>query len=146
MELDYKFSKLLGTSLSDLRNASLLPTYLKNLELEQVGNSYYLTNKQIGVGFVFDENRILSTIHLHGENSNGYNAYPDELPCGIDFKDNDIIVHKKTGLQEFESGGGEQLPILGKSNLWRKYYYTNCYLHLRFGNKGNIILITLSKT
>lgn len=142
MMLNYPFSNFLGQNLGLLKKGESINSYLEDQESEEIGDRFYITNKKRGVGFVFDVLKTLIAIHFHS-GINGYTAYTGLLPCEIDFEDNIDGAHRKIGLENFESGGGEILPILGPSNLWRRYNYSNYYLTIEFNQKGALILITL---
>jgi len=145
MNLEYQFSNLLGLNLDDLYKNSLTNLYFKNQNLEKIGNRYYITNKYQGIGFVFDEEKKMTSIHFHRGGVDGYETYSDSLPCEISFKDNPESIHKKTNL-DFLSGGGEVLPILGKTNYWRKYQYSNCYLRIEFDKNNLVTLVSLGSS
>ena len=143
MNKDYLI-EYLGKSIEYVQNNDQLKQYFSKSNIVQIVTDYYLTNKQKGIGFVFNSDQKLVNIHLHDGLDNDYSPFPQELPNGLCFSDNMEKAHKKIGLSKYESGGGEVLPILGPSKIWRKYQFDNYYLHLRFHNKGeSISLVTL---
>ena len=134
----------LGKSIECVQNSEQLKQYFFDTEVEQMGDRYCLTNRKKGIGFVFDFEQKLIGIHLHDGLDNAYNPFPQELPNSLYFSDNIDKVHKKIGISNFEFGGGEVLPILGLSKIWRKYWFDDYYLHISFHNKGeSISLVTL---
>jgi len=134
----------LGKNIEYVQNNEQLKQYFFDTKIEQIGDRYCLTNKEKGVGFVFNSDQKLISIHLHDGSDNAYNSFSQELPNSLYFSDNIEKVHKKIGISKFESGGGEILPILGLSKIWRKYWFDNYYLHISFHNKGkSISLVTL---
>lgn len=145
MNLNYKLSELLGNSMIDLRNNKIFLEYFENIETESINDDYYLTNEKKGIGIVFNSNKILENIHLYSGNKDGINKFSSSLPAGLHFRDNIKVVENKIELKRFESGGGEILPIIGKTNYWRKYHYDNCYLHIETNNKNTLELITIGK-
>jgi len=139
-----KLNEYLGESLDDIQKNEQLKQYSFEAEFVQIGTDYYLTNRQKGIGFVFNSDKKLIAIHLHDGLENNYNLFPQELPKGLHFSDDMENAHKKIGISKYESGGGEILPILGLSKFWRKYQFGNYYLHLSFHDKGkSISLVTL---
>jgi hypothetical protein len=138
------YSKYLGKNIIDIIVNSMFQHFLAKSITEQIDRECYLTNKQKGIGFVFDNNNNLITIHFNDGHDNSYSPFVDELPFGLNFSDNIENVQKKVGSLSFESGGGKQLPILGYSKLWIKYLFPKYYLHIEFHNNGeSISLITL---
>jgi hypothetical protein len=134
----------LGKSIEYVQSNEQLKQYFLEPNIEQIGTKYYLTNRQKGIGFVFNSEQKLTSIHLHDGLDNDYNPFPQELPNELQFSDDMEGAHKKIGISKYESGGGEILPILGFSKIWRKYQFDNYYLHLRFHDKGeSISLVTL---
>lgn len=145
MNIDFsndKFSDALGNSIDTLNKKPLISSYFESQEIEEIGDCFYITNKKKGIGFVFDQFKILIAIHFHSR-AKGYDTFEDALPYNITFEDNIETVHNKLGLKNFDSGGGEVLPILGPSNLWRRYNYSDYYLNIEFNKQGILVLITL---
>ena len=105
----------------------------------------YYSNKNEGIEFIFNEDYILDTIHFYGEGHKEYSSFKDELPYGINLNDSYKEVEAKYEKYEYKRGGGEILPILGKSNNWIMYLIdVNCY-RFEFIN-DRICLITLSNS
>jgi hypothetical protein len=143
MIMKNKFIEMLGEYMLTLQENDTYKHYFNSINLEKIEKHFYLSNKERGLGFVFNEKYILCAIHFHFKEENGYCCYSDELPFEIGFKDNFDLVQKKIKKDDFESGGGDILPFIGKSNLWRKYFFENFYLHIEIGDEDNIVLITL---
>lgn len=141
------FLDALGKSIDVLKKNEIINPYLDTQENEEIGDRFYVTNRKRGAGFVFDEFKNLIAIHFHsgidGAKKNSYSSFTGLLPYDIKFEDSIDTAHKKIGLKEFDSGGGEMLPILGLSNKWRKYNHSNFYLTLEFNKEGALVLITL---
>jgi hypothetical protein len=141
------FFDALGKSIDVIKENEIINSYLVNQEAEEIGDRFYVTNRKKGIGFVFDEFRTLIAIHFHSGNSGSkkesYSSFTGLLPYDIRLEDSIESAHKKIGLKEFDSGGGEILPILGLSNRWRKYNYQNFYLTIEFNKDGALVLTTL---
>lgn len=115
----------------------------KGFRLFEKDNVTYFSNKKDGILFIFSEFDVLSTIHFYGEGHKEYASFKDELPYGINLTNTYKEVVTKFEKYELKRGGGEILPILGKSNNWIMYLMDeNCY---RFEFKDDkIYLVTLS--
>lgn len=142
MNTGHIFSDLLGCSFDELNKKENVSEYFKSQYLEEVADRYYLTDRKRGIGFVFDHLKNLIAIHLHKKESD-YSSYTGNLPFGITFNDSTDLVERKIGLKEFQAGGGEVLPILGRADFWRKYTFGNRYLHVKFGPESIVNLITI---
>lgn len=105
-------------------------------------NYLYFINKIKGVVFVFIDNK-LSGIHFYGKNHMEYNSFEDDLPFNIDFSDSMLKVSEKFGKFEIKKGGGEIIPIIGKSNYWKMFLIDGNCFRFEFKNE-EIVLITLS--
>lgn len=115
----------------------------KGFQLFENDNVTYYSNKKDGILFIFNKFEVLTTIHFYGEGHKEYSSFKDELPYGINLTNTYSEVVTKFEKYELKRGGGEILPILGKSNNWIMYLINeNCY---RFEFKGDkICLVTLS--
>ena len=146
-----KLNKYLGKEINEILKDEYLKVYFSESNVIQIGphydltnSDYYLTNEQMGIGAVFNPNKKLRCFHLYDGLDGNCKTFPHELPQGLLFSDNIEKAHKKIGIPKFESGGGEVLPIVGLSRIWRKYQFDNYYLHISFHNKGeSISLINL---
>lgn len=129
----------------DLRNSSsnqLFKTFFNEETSETISSDTYFTNKKEGIGVVFEDQKQLENIHLY-INKEGYNAFSGTLPMGIKHNDKLDKIVSRIGNIKHESGGGETLPILGKTNRWLKYYFENCFLHFEVNDDNELILMTL---
>ena len=80
----------------------------------------YFSNKKKGIEFIFN-NEKLTSIHCFGQGDKEYNYYEGDLPYNINILDDKSTVYEKFKKYEIQKGGGEVLPILGKSNEWSIY-------------------------
>ncbi|MFW5700894.1 MAG: hypothetical protein ACOCWM_04315 [Cyclobacteriaceae bacterium] len=139
------YTTFLGNNLSELKKYEQFKLYFFKTNPEQIGKEYYLTNKQQGIGLVFNNDKTLVSIHLHDGLENDYCRFTGKLPKGLNFSDDISIAHKKIGILEYQSGGGETLPFLGLTKPWRKYRMNDYYLHIELrNNRKTISLITIS--
>jgi hypothetical protein len=121
MKLNSIFTELLNQSISDIRETPIYSKYFSSTELEQIDDRYYLTNLSQGIGFLFNEELYLKTVHLYSEKKDSASSFMDELPEGLSFSDDINSIEEKIKDESFESGGGTTVPFFGKSNIWRKY-------------------------
>lgn len=140
------FDNIIDKKLSIVEKEEIFFKYTdktKGFQLFENDNITYYSNKKDGILFIFNEFEVLITIHFYGEGHKEYSLFKDELPYGINLtnKYNDVVT--KFERYELKRGGGEILPILGKSNNWIMYLIdANCY---RFEFKDDkIYLVTLS--
>lgn len=113
-------------------------------ETKQIGEQFYMTEHEYGIGLVFNGEKHLISINLHDGTSDFYHSFKGRLPCDLNFSDNMVKVHQKIGVPIFDTGGGEVVPILGYMRHWIKYKIDNYYVHLEFHNRGeSIALITI---
>lgn len=145
MYLKYELAILIGLKLEEVEKKEVSVSYFNNAVYENIANNTYLTNKFLGLGFVFDEDTYLVAIHLHGNTDEGYNVFKEELPLKIAFEDRREEVKAKVGLHDYESGEGEKVPILGWTDPWIKYNFDNASLHFSFGSKKTVRLVTIGK-
>lgn len=103
----------------------------------------YFSNKRDGILFIFNELKVLTTIHFYGQGHIEYSSFIDELPISINLSKTFEEVTAKFEKYEIKRGGGGILPVLEKSNIWIMYLIEgNCY-RFEFKDK-NIYLVTLS--
>jgi hypothetical protein len=137
-----EFLALLGKPLDSVRNNPLIKNLFTNQLIEEIGDRKYLTNETQGIGLVFDDLERLISIQLHSSHDS-YKNFSGPLPSQISFEDTMESVQKKVGSNNFTSGGGENLPILGWSNTWRRYEFPNSYLNIEFRESGQVRMITI---
>lgn len=137
------FIKMLGANMDVLQKNETYKFYFNSINREKIEDQFYITNKKKGIGLVFNNTHSLCSIHFHNEEKDGYNCFNEELPFNIEFKDNFDTLQNKLNMKDYESGGGEVLPFLGKSNIWRKFFFDEFYLHFEIGITDSIVLITL---
>jgi hypothetical protein len=137
------FINWLGVELSTLSKKDSFNSYAKNHPIEQVGENYYVTNRSDGIGFVFDKDKKLTAIHLYNGEKENIKAFVGTLPNNMSFDDDPQSVRSKIESIDYKTGGGENLPFLGKSNLWYRYNFEKSYLTVEFNQKNTIELITI---
>lgn len=138
-------ANIINLSLYDLKGNAFFEKYTKDFngfKLLESDNRLYFSNKKRGIDFVFID-EILSSVHLFGKGHKEYNLFEGILPFDINFYDNKSKVYEKFGKFEIKKGGGEVLPILGKSNEWSIFNINNQSFRFEFKN-DEIGLITLS--
>ena len=140
------FDNIIDKRLSFVEKNEIFNKYaneMKVFKLFEIDSVTYYSNKKEGILFIFNEFEVLTSIHFYGEGHKEYSSFKDELPFGIKLTDSSKEVEAKYGKKELKRGGGEMLPILGKSNNWIMYLIdSNCY---RFEFKDDkICLLTLS--
>ncbi|MEL7534280.1 MAG: hypothetical protein AAFN10_23445, partial [Bacteroidota bacterium] len=106
--------------------------YFSETELEKIDRKYYLTNHEKGIEIVLDHEKIIEAIHLFGFGNLGIIPFSGKLPAGLKFENDEHDVDKMLKSLKFDSGGGDEIPFLGKSNMWRKYYENDYYLRVEF--------------
>ena len=143
MAEQYALFTLLGKSLSELFEQSKNLGIAFQKALEEVDGNYYITAEGAGIGFVFDANKTLITIHLHGKAKDQHESFSGPMPFGLHFSDSPEIARRKIGVKPIQEGGGNVLPILGLTNKWEKYFISNGFLHIEF-ESGGIGMVTLS--
>jgi len=136
---------IIGGRNSDLEENIFFKNYthrVKGFKLFENDDRLYFSNKEKGIDFVFIDNK-LSSVHLFGKGHKEHNPFIGTLPFDINFSDSKSKVYAKFGQLEIKKGGGEVLPILGKSNEWSIFNIENCSYRFEFKN-DEIVLITLS--
>jgi hypothetical protein len=116
---------------------------IKEFRVFEKDTTKYFSNKIKGIDFIFNYEK-LTSIHFYGENKKGYNPYEGDFPYGIDILDTKSQVYEKFGKYEIKKGGGEVLPILGKSNEWSMFKIEEYNIRFEF-KYDKIVLITFSK-
>jgi hypothetical protein len=116
---------------------------IKGFRVFEEDTTQYFSNKIKGIEFVFNREK-LTSIHFYGEGKKEYNRYEGDFPYDINILDNKSNVYEKFGKYEIKKGGGEVLPILGKSNEWSMFKIQEYNIRFEFSD-NKIVLITFSK-
>ncbi len=134
--------RLLGKQVKDPEIAKFFSGLGDQPDVEDLEDFYYEFKKK-GITFVFNSDLFLEAIQLFPEGKDGFTQYNDDLPAGINFTSSRDGVRAKLG-EPTESGGGDDIPIFGRSLNWDLYEYDTHTLHFEFtaGDLG-ISLITL---
>ncbi len=143
MRLEYYLSDLLGESLEEVKRKVVCKQPFTGYRQTKITENHYLTCEERGIGFVFNKDYFLDAVHLFSGTRDGISRFNGELPLQLHFDDPINHIESKIMHQKFDSGRGEELPFLGRTNPWRKYYFENCSLHLEFNSSQTIELITL---
>lgn len=104
-------------------------------EIETIEDRTYWEMKRSGISLVFDANERLITMHFYCNDRDGYEQFSGELPANLFFQDGKDEVHAKLG-SPTRSGGGEIIPILGKTLLWDLYEKDNYLIHIEYSGNG----------
>jgi len=138
--------KIINKDFSIVEKNTFFSTIMKNINGYKVfenDTTEYFSNKEKGIEFVFND-KILTSIHFFGSSIKDYDCYEGDFPYGINIFDNKSKVNEKFSKYEIKKGGGEVLPILGKSNEWSMFKIEEYKFRFEFKD-DKICLITFSK-
>lgn len=138
---------MLNSCFSNIKESDFFIKYtqrIKGFRLFENDNRLYFSNKEKGIDFIFIDD-VLSSIHFYGKGHDEYGIYQGVLPFDFKISYNKNILYQKFGKFEIKKGGGEILPILGKSNIWSMFKFHECTLRVEFNEEDEIVLITLTK-
>ncbi len=137
--------EILNCNIERVKENAFFKKYMGSIKGHQVilnDNYLYYSNKNEGVDFVFIDEK-LSSIHFFGRGHREHSTFKGMLPFEITFFDNKSMLYEKIGKFEIKKGGGDVLPILGKSNEWSIFSIEGYSYRVEFKNE-EIVLITLS--
>lgn len=137
------FEAVIGSNLKDEAIQNLFQKMGEKPNIEPDDEVLFYEFKKNGVSFLFDETKILTAIHIFGENKDQFLAYTSELPEQISFKNSKAEILEKLGKPSLQ-GGGEPSLLGGKVPPWIKYLFPHYQLHLQFDESlKKIALVTL---
>lgn len=137
---------IINKEFSIVEKNTFFSAFMKNINGYKVfenATTEYFSNKKKGVEFVFND-RVLTSIHFFGSNNTDFDCYEGDFPYDINILDNMSKVYEKFGKYEIKKGGGEMLPILGKSNEWSMFKIQDYNIRFEFRD-DKIVLITFSE-
>lgn len=114
--------------------------FFNTIDLEEIEDSYYLTNKSKGIELVFSRDKVATSIHLFSKIDGDYNCFNEALPNGLQFSDTRQIVHTKLGKPDIKGGGISDI-YMSYIHEWDKYYFQEFSLHLEYNENNNGIRI-----
>lgn len=139
--LDFEPMKYLGSFLADRDKYPFMRTYFQGLEVREHEN-YYLTNKEKGIGAIYNEDQVLKVFQIYFNGMDGLPTFQGALPKGITARDSPEDVLQKLDGIDYESGGGKAVAVLGIDSWW-KYHFQNGYLHVTFKDEKILRLMSL---
>ena len=143
METD--FTDSLGEDLISIVDSKIISKYISESLESKYGTDVYLINKNEGIELIFDEDKKLKCIHFFGEKNDEYNRFNGILPLGLSISNDKQTLYNKIGNRKIAEGGGDILPILGKSNYWCMFQFEECRVRFEFNDSDEITLVSLTQ-
>lgn len=143
METD--FTDSLGKDLISIADNKIIGSYISESVESKYGTDIYITNKDEGIELIFDKDKKLKCIHFFGEKNGEYNRFNGILPLGLSISNDKQTLYNKIGNRKIAEGGGEILPILGKSNYWCMFQFEECRVRFEFNDSDEITLVSLTQ-
>jgi hypothetical protein len=135
----------LGKYLNSLADNIIIGKYISESVESKYDTDIYMTNKDKGIELIFDEDKKLKCIHFFGEKNDEYKRFNGILPLGLSFSNDKQTLFNKIGNRKIAEGGGDILPILGKSNYWCKFQFEECRVRFEFNDVDEITLVSLTQ-
>ncbi len=130
------FIDWIDEKLETISQTALFKKYFFNVPLENIEDTYFLTNEVKGIDLTFTEDLTVKSLHF------SFEMYKDNLPLNLKFNFNRRQITGLFGIANVSGGGFEDM--YGYVNIWDKYYYKNFSLHIQYSkDKGHVELITL---
>lgn len=143
METDFIDS--LGKNFISIVDSKIISKYISESVESKYGTDIYITNKDEGIELIFDEDKKLKCIHFFGEKNDEYNRFNGILPLGLSISNDKQTLYNKIGNRKIAEGGGDILPILGKSNYWCMFQFEECRVRFEFNDSDEITLVSLTQ-
>lgn len=139
------YSAMFQASVVDL-NGDFFVQYFRGISPESFGdNEIYYSNEEKGIELVTNSTRELIALHFFNDSSSDFSPFAGPTPIVDRFNLTPSEIIAQFPNSQLEQGGGEVLPILGKSKDWIKFTFDYFHFHLQFGIEGTICQITLSR-
>ncbi len=135
----------LGKDLISIADNKIIGKYISESVESKYGTDIYMTNKDEGIELIFDEDKKLKCIHFFGEKNDEYNRFNGILPLGLSISNDKQTLFNKIGNRKIAEGGGDILPILGKSNYWCKFQFEEFRIRFEFNDVDEITLVSLTQ-
>jgi len=135
---------LIDKNLKGINSTEVFKKYFEGILVEEIDDSYYLTNKVKGIGLVIDSAFIINSIHLYSGNDDTAETFRGGIPFDMEFSFGRDKIHAVLG-KPIKSGGGHKILYMGYINYWDKYYFDNFSMHFQYSIDNSCIdLITIA--
>lgn len=112
-------------------------------DIEVIEGAVYLDAPSVGFSAVGGADRRITTVQLHAGVRHGYDPYGGALPHGLRFTLARAEVHELLGPPS-RSGGGRDVPVLGRANAWDRWQVEGYALHCEYdATATSVVLVSL---
>ena len=138
-----EFVTWIDKSLEEISLRKLFIEYFSEIEIDNIEDTYFLSNKLKGIDITFTDELIVKSIHLSSGKYLEDNKFEGELPFNLNFSYSSTLVKKLIGAPNI-SGGGFNNVVIGFVNRWEKFFLDSYSIHLQYAKKEDSIeLITI---
>ncbi|GEM_PF-6421391 len=123
-----------GLELANISEGALFKYFFSNIHLDNVENTFYLTNPKKGIELVISEEKLVTTIHLFSGQENGYSLFNEKMPFNLSFSMSKEDLRKLFGKPN-RVGGGHNALYLGYVDPWEKFYLSPYTIHVVYKNE-----------
>ncbi len=135
--------KMLGKEIISQAVQEFISASKPDPAIETIEGRTYYEFFENGLGLQFDDGNRLISIQLFSEGLDSYREYSEPFENGMSFEMSKGDIKKLLG-RPTNTGGGENIPVLGPRLPWVLFVYEDHALHIQFSiERDSIQLITL---
>lgn len=123
----------LSHPLQELRGNLLFEKYFNNISPMDIEKTFYLSNQNLGIAAILNEDLQLSTVNFFSEGFQNNKEFKGVIIQGIDFSSSRKFVRTLLGKPN-RIGGGHHDFLIGFIPPWDKFYRERHSVHFQYSN------------